>query len=277
MSFRVFLERKHRFFTALQILGICVAVFFFASMAFFDWYPHSGVSVAVLAVLAAAMSLQADMKGPHKALWMLIFGAFLVAELLAISHESREESATRLEENKQFGLIASGLQLSLSQSAAQFDQTMKTYSNADKIRQGEFRTTMGRFSQTERSNQEHFSRVLDHEDELDQAESGVLMPGAEPTPANNCRDFSPKSIVVMIGNESQHNAAVFEPLPHQPHVILTSRAHGQVLALTRSGEGNLAVILDLRSDDGKIIARMDESGYVINRITPLRSRRAKVI
>jgi hypothetical protein len=37
----------------------------------------------------------------------------------------------------------------------------------------------------------------------------------------------------------------------------------------------LAVILDLRSDDGKIIARMDESGYVINRNNTLEIKKSK--
>jgi hypothetical protein len=49
--------------------------------------PLPGYSVAVIAGVAALMSIQGDMKGWQKAIWMLIIGAFLVVELRAINKD----------------------------------------------------------------------------------------------------------------------------------------------------------------------------------------------
>ena len=48
-------------------------------------------------------------------------------------------------------------------------------------------------------------------------------------------------------------------------MVIKSERHGDVLTLTRQGNNAIAVNLDIRSGDGKVIVRMDRDGYVVNR------------
>ncbi|MGH9562116.1 MAG: hypothetical protein ACRD3S_11740, partial [Terracidiphilus sp.] len=96
------------------------ALALFTTGALSDWYPPPGVAAAFLSVVAAAMSLQTGMRGSHKALWMLLIGAFFAIELLAIGHErseqNKQQEATLREERKHFGEIADGIQRTMEQT-----------------------------------------------------------------------------------------------------------------------------------------------------------------
>lgn len=78
--------------------------------------------MAILACVAAAMSVHGDMRKWQKVLWMLLIGALLVVELRAISHDRAETDAK--------SLAAAGEQ----------QQQFKTIRD---IQAGEFRTTAG--------------------------------------------------------------------------------------------------------------------------------------
>jgi hypothetical protein len=51
----------------------------------------------------------------------------------------------------------------------------------------------------------------------------------------------------------------------ESHVVIGSGSRGPILSIKRNSADSIAVIFDLRSPDGKIIARMDSNGYVVNR------------
>jgi hypothetical protein len=114
--------RRHFVFEALQVSALIVAMWWWCNL------PVPGYSVAVIAALAAAMSIHGEMKPWHKAIWMLLIGAFLILEFRAINKDRREysqtESAKRIEESAAFQSIASGIDKTISSSDKHFNATM---------------------------------------------------------------------------------------------------------------------------------------------------------
>jgi hypothetical protein len=49
--------------------------------------PPPGVAVAIIALIAAVMSIQNEMQPWHKTAWIIVIGAFMSVELVAIVHE----------------------------------------------------------------------------------------------------------------------------------------------------------------------------------------------
>ncbi|MGB7548355.1 MAG: hypothetical protein WBM14_11445 [Terracidiphilus sp.] len=123
-----FTEPRQRLFVAVQSVCVLVACTFFGCF-FFGRLPPPGVAVAILAVVAAAMSLHRGMRGSHKALWMLIIGAFLVIELLAIVHERNEQNEQQAQalkdERNRFSDIGQGIKTAIDESQKGFNATAK--------------------------------------------------------------------------------------------------------------------------------------------------------
>lgn len=94
-------EGKHIFFVAVQVICIDLLLFYGDWYLWFGWVAPPGVAVAILAAMAAVMSLHQDMEPPHKAMWMLIIGAFLTTELLSIGHERTEQTNKQQEALRQ--------------------------------------------------------------------------------------------------------------------------------------------------------------------------------
>src|SRR4051794_31285131 len=88
-----FFANRHRPYLAAQLIFAATAFTFFAVWVFNSWLPPPGVAVALVGVVAATMSIHAEMGNYHKALWMLIIGAFLVIEIFAIKHAETEQAA----------------------------------------------------------------------------------------------------------------------------------------------------------------------------------------
>jgi hypothetical protein len=110
------------FFICLQVVSIA-----WATVWYFD-IPHPGYSIALLAVVAAAMSIHPDMHGWQKGLWLLIMGAFLLVEFHALDKDRTENDATRSRDRKEdtdrFGRIAKGLETAITNSQVQFAATL---------------------------------------------------------------------------------------------------------------------------------------------------------
>ena len=128
-----FLANKHLVFVLAQTLFSITAVAFAVLGFLCGWFPTPGVSVAIIAVVAATVSIHGDMEGSHKALWMLIIGAFLVLELVSIRHERNVQTAAQKtlldEERKHFGEIGDGIKATISDSDSNFNATMGQFSS----------------------------------------------------------------------------------------------------------------------------------------------------
>lgn len=228
-------------------------------------HPPVGTYVAILALVAGVMTIWPPENRRLKFTWAVIFAALLFLEISALYQQKRDDETQRdknqMDENNRFaGLLKSqneSFEKVLEQNQREFDKTIENLSaissRIEATAQEDFRQFSGVTNKEE--------ALFDHEEELAEALRGKLIPGNDALPANNCGVLSHGAILLMLGNEAQHNAAVVSTFPH---VVLMSRAHGPVVSLNRDGD-KIAVILDMRSADGRIMTRLDSNGWVINR------------
>src|ERR1035438_6903471 len=103
-----------------------------AAVVWLGWWlryiPPPGYAIGLLAVLAAAMSVQVEMRGWQKAAWLLLIGGCLFLEFRAIEQDrtkhDREAKEVRKEEHDKFEQIAQSIELSIANSQEQFSTTM---------------------------------------------------------------------------------------------------------------------------------------------------------
>jgi len=95
---------------------------------------------------------------------------------------------------------------------------------------------------------------------------GILIPAFNPTPGI-CGTLPPLGVVLQYG----YNGSVIRSFPH---LVVSSRRFGSVLALDRSKEGYIVVKLDIRSSDNKIIAQLGKDGFIVNEHNYLKIKRA---
>jgi hypothetical protein len=110
--------------------GVALTVVFtIVAAGFFFWIPPPGVSVAVMGVAAALVSLRAKATGTERAVWMLLIASFLVIEVGAIKKErflNTIAEAHRVDEQrKHFSEIGEGIKNAITQSEINFSATMK--------------------------------------------------------------------------------------------------------------------------------------------------------
>lgn len=222
------------------------------------------------------MSIRPDMHIFEKAIWVVVLVSLTVLEIKAIVRSDKETGEVRRQQNEEFRRIGDGINLAIAASSAQFQATMEGFSNEQSGRQKQFKATMTQFT-----------RNFEHQDQLAESFSGTLEPGSEPTPANNC-SAGAETVMVFLGEESDANVIVVRTFPalilglvgnyaEARSVVMgpMSESAKPLVTLTKSTDGNLAVELDIRDNDGKIIAKMGRSGFVVNRNNALKIERDK--
>ena len=250
-------------------------------------HPPVGTYIGILAFVAAVVTLWPPDSGRGNALWLLVFGGFLMQEVTTLyqqKHDDEQQRATdQMEEDNRFANLR-------TQEDNRFAALLKTqnesFGQVLKQNQDEFRETIkglgnlagasGRIESTANESLRKFGDVIQkeqdlfqHEEELAEALRGKLVPGNEPTPANYCPAPQPGDLLLFFGNEEQHNAALVSRFPH---VVLRSALRGPMVTLDRDGN-MIAILLDIKSSDGKIIARLNSSGWVVNRNNVLSASR----
>jgi hypothetical protein len=222
------------------------------------------------------------MKGWQKGIWMLVIGAFLITEIRAINRDravtDAQASIDRQNQETAFGGIRDAQEKN-------FQATAKGLTDAYAQSQREFDATMNRFAQINSQEQQRFSSLVDqdaklfeHEDQLAESLNGTLVPGDEPTPPNICGNIPDGSVLLFLGGEARGNVEVVSIFPsvvmaYAPGLPQGSIAFGAspntphfaAVSLVRLSDNRIAVLLDIRSDDGRIVVRMDRNGYVVNR------------
>jgi hypothetical protein len=96
---------------------------------------------------------------------------------------------------------------------------------------------------------------------------GRLYPASDPLPLNCGPNIQPRDVVIVIGHGAAALADTF------PFVVMASQRFGAMVTIERNADGSIVVPLDIRSPDGKVIVRMDENGFVVNRNNILEMRR----
>lgn len=114
-------SRQNRIFLCLQIAIALWAAFLWIHL------PAPGWAVAILAGVAAAMSVHGEMRGWQKAIWMALIGSLLLIELRAISKDRADNSATQASffaaQQQGFSTTASGLQAAIAALNQTLSQT----------------------------------------------------------------------------------------------------------------------------------------------------------
>ena len=94
---------------------------------------------------------------------------------------------------------------------------------------------------------------------------GVLVPADDPMPQNACGTIPSNAVVVFLGDV----ASVVQSFPH----TVLSVHRQSVLTLERTDDGGIAVVVDIRSSDGKIVARLNRDGFLVNEHNSLEMKR----
>jgi hypothetical protein len=108
------------------------------------WVPYShlplpGWAVAVMAVAAAVMSVQNDLKPWQKALWILVLAGFLVTELRAISKDRTEGDARALSDREAQDTAFQGVR---KEQDGDLKVTVQHLSDVYNLSQTQFEATM---------------------------------------------------------------------------------------------------------------------------------------
>jgi hypothetical protein len=76
-------------------------------------FTPAGYAIALIAVVAAVVSIQGEMAGWQKALWMLIIAAFLWVEFRAINNDRIENAKTQKSSLRLSGTVLKAWRLRL--------------------------------------------------------------------------------------------------------------------------------------------------------------------
>jgi hypothetical protein len=268
---------------AIFLLEVWICI----SWIFHPGHPPVGTYIGILAFLAGLVTVWPPDNPWAKAGWVFVFGGLLVLEISTLYQQKHDDEQQRVtdqmeednrfanlrtqEDNRFAGLLKAqneSFAHVLKQNQDEFSETIRGLGNLAGVSnriESTANESLRKFGDVIQKEQDLFQ----HEEELAEALRGKLVPGNDPTPANNCPAPQAGEIVLMLGNEGQHNAALVSQFPH---VVLLSNSRGPIVSLER--DGNLiAVLLDMRSDDGKIIARLDSNGWVVNRNNVLSSNK----
>ncbi|MGD0577575.1 MAG: hypothetical protein ABSC08_01475 [Bryobacteraceae bacterium] len=245
-------------------------------------YPPVGVYISILAVLGVIVTIWPPESNWGKAAWLLVFFGLMGFEISSLFYHERqqaEEHARDIREEK--CALNRILQDGQDHVRSILSQGETNLQNILKQQQRDFSTTMSTMVQAEHMEGNRFSALLDKEQELYEHEEqlagslhGRLLPGSEPTPANVCppAPISEKEVLILWGNIGQ--APNVSVVTRFPHIVVKSRQHGPVLTFDRVGS-SIVVLLDVRSSDGKILARLNRDGWVVNRNKILEARAGK--
>jgi hypothetical protein len=220
--------------------------------------PSPGISIGLLAAAAAIMSIRPKMRPVEKIVWVVVLVILTPTEIRSILKNDLQNLNDRKAQNDTFSSIRRSQQ-------AELDATVKGLTDAYNLSQQQFGATMKQFSQTNAKQQSQFNALVKkdeelskHEEQLAESLSGKLVAGSLPTPANGCSDarVPPNALMVLLpnGNTAFSN--------HFPHTVF--KVNGEtLLKLIELSPGVVAPVMDVRGRDGKIIARFDESGFLI--------------
>jgi hypothetical protein len=233
-----------------------------------------GYSIGMLALVAVIMTVRADkFKSVERVCWVVI-GAFLMfAEIRTVRDDRRSQDAQqgveRTTQQERFEGTASSLRQVAAEERKHFDATLNSMEGLD-------RSEGMRFKELVKKSES----LLEHEDELADGLRGRILPGNVPTPENSCEQVPNNGIRVFIGKESEKNVIIVDKFPRVVIARDPKWTNGPsngvsfagpnapvipIVTLDRNPGGGLDVTLEVRSDDGKLIARMDKRGFVINR------------
>jgi len=267
---------------------ICqLACFVFAIYSIpYSHSPWPGIAVAVIAVLAALMSVHPEMKPRHKFIYFLLMAALLAIEFRAMRKDRHEaalaEAKLQNDQDSRLERMLEGEKQATHQmligeqgeTRALIEQENKKFDAVLKQDQREFASTLNALLQTHSQDNQHFEGVLEREEnlfrqqqDLSEQISGRLISGDQPTPLNACsnkgKTFPPNAITTIAGDNAFVN---FNPsgAPITGGAILTIGNRRVIGFDVVPATTNLALSIDFRDVNNRVLLRVDKNG-VVNR------------
>jgi membrane protein implicated in regulation of membrane protease activity len=234
--------------------------------------PWTGVCVAIIALLAAAMSVHPNIRPHHKLIYFSLMAFLLINEFRAMRKDRDEAQQTQNEfESKENTRLALLLNAERENTKNLLDQENKNLNGFLKQDQLEFEKTIRTLVSSHKQDQEDFLRVVNKEQGIVQSQqemseqfAGRLVPGEGPTPTNACSRFSAGENDVTVIWED--NAAVVN---HFPATILEI-GDTPVISVDRvpGSQQELALSADFRTKNNEIAIQVNKNG-VVNRTQKL--------
>jgi hypothetical protein len=231
----------------------------FSAWAFY-WRSHIptvGKAIAVLAVVAAVMATIKDIGGLLEFCWMLLLFGFLFLEMRAIDEDKKKTSEELTGHFKDISTeAAENMKKIIGDEDRNFQAVMET-------QQRQFSWTIAQLLKDEREQNKEFKTVLRKQEQLFDSQrqfaeflNGKLIPASDPTPQNNCGPLTENSIAIFLGT----TALVMDRLPSVGIAI-----HGEdVISVKRTESGYTVLTVVMRDSSNRIIARLNENGFVVN-------------
>ena len=155
--------------------------------------PSPGYAIAVVALVAAVMSVHGEMRGPQKAIWLLLIGVFMIIEFRAIKEDRMAtEEHQRLiekEDRASFQKIVDKLDGVVDKLGAVIKELNTSATN----QRNNFHATTHQMLDEQRQNSDQFSALISeqktlfkNQEQLFDALSGRMVPASDPTPPNAC-------------------------------------------------------------------------------------------
>lgn len=253
----------------LQVLGwASLAILLLLGVYFFFWLPTVGKGGLLLAIVATLMPLVWEQHGwPLRSAWLLTLFLFFGVEYRAIDKERadfiREQQASRQEERDSFKKLeddqrhalkdildgeARNLKYILGSEQKNFDRTLR----ANRVVQDQERRD--------------FLALLSKQQELYEFSAGQMLPANDPMPMT-CGKIPDNRFVIKM----RDTVVSVGSLP----VTVLRVAQEPVISLSKTASGNLVMSMELRGEDGRILAKLDQNGWIANPVAGLMMERDK--
>jgi len=247
-------------------------VFLLGFLAVGGWWlfhiPSVGYGGVLLAVGATLMPIFWEKVGSvGKASWLAMLFLLFGVEYRAIDKEhadyAREQAYARKEERDSFKVLLesekSDVRGILDQEQKHFDKVIGEVTNAQREQTRQFSALLRREND-----------LFVHEEQLAEALNGRLLPASDPMPdlCKNGRVLASDDVVIVLGG----NVFVTNKFPH---VVVASTNGQKLVSMDRSADGSIVLLADIRSGDGRIITRLNQDGFVVNRSNYLSMKKDK--
>jgi len=258
--------KQHWFYLLFQIITLSWIVWWIWR----NHLPLPGVAVAVIAVLAALMSVHTNIQPHHKFIYFLLIGALLVTEIRAIKKDREEAQKEQYLINQRADDRLTALLGSERDNTKKLlDQENVNFSANLKQDQVEFEGTIAALLTTHKQDAREFAGIVQQGNKMIQSQrdiseqfAGRLVPGDTPTPANACDAMAnnpqtpllPDTTTVLWGN---NNAA----LTNKATSSLIDVGDTSVVAIDRHGS-NVYLSVDFRDKQNQILIRLNKNGLV---------------
>lgn len=258
--------RKHWFYMLAQS----------ATLIFILWSlpskhtPATGTAIAVLAALAAIMSVQPEIGPRHKFVYFALMAALLTAEFRAIRNDrvtaENEQKQINMDQNTRLRELLEGER---ENTQKLIDSENKSFNSVLQQDQKEFAHTLSVITGTHNQDEKEFekvvqqgSKMIESEREMSEIFAGRLVPGNTPTPPNACDEAVSDHLLAITPNTTlllfpDNNVQLVDTVPYTV-VRVGSR---DVIAFDHNPYGpEIYLSVDFRDENNKIMVRIDKNG-----------------